>query len=111
MAVATTTSIFQILKAIDVSYEEKNFDYKKTFDLSKLNISEHRLELLLENLIDDGYINGITIRRIANGQTAISIHLPRLTTQGLLFLEENTFMKKAYNTLKEIKGWIPGMPG
>lgn len=25
------------------------------------------------------------------------------------FFEENTFMKKAYNTLKEIKDWIPGI--
>lgn len=107
---STTTSIFQILKAIDVSYEERNFDFCKTFDLSKLKISEQRLELLLENLIDDGYINGLSLSRDISGQAYLKIDTPRLTTQGLLFLEENAFMKKAYNTLKEIKGWIPGIP-
>lgn len=104
---SSTTSIFQILKAIDVSYENKNFDYEKTFDLSKLKISKHRLELLLENLIDDGYINGLYVKRDISGRAYITLHLPRLTSKGLLFLEENAFMKKAYKTLKEIKGWIP----
>ncbi|MCF2628941.1 hypothetical protein I6E36_12720 [Fusobacterium mortiferum] len=106
---STSITIFQILKAIDVSYEEKNFDFEKTFDLSKLKISSHRLDLLLENLINDGYIIGLNVSRSIYGEASITVDTPRLTTQGLLFLEENTVMKKAYNTLKEIKDWIPGM--
>ena len=106
---STSITIFQILKAIDVSYEEKNFDFEKTFDLSKLKISSHRLDLLLENLINDGYITGLNVSRSIYGEASITVNNPRLTTQGLLFLEENTVMKKAYNTLKEIKDWIPGM--
>lgn len=60
---STSITIFQILKAIDVSYEEKNFDFEKTFDLSKLKISSHRLDLLLENLINDGHITGLNVSR------------------------------------------------
>lgn len=104
---STSTSIFQILKAIDVAFEEKNFDYDSTFDLNKLNISEHRLELLLENLVNDGFIDGISISRSLYGDANIAISTPRLTTSGLLYLEENSTMKKAYETLKELRGWIP----
>lgn len=106
---STSTSIYQILKAIDVSYENKNFNYEITFDLKKMEISKHRLELLLENLIDDGYIQGLKIARDLKGNPTISIGLPRLTTAGLIYLEENSSMKKAYEILKEIKGWIPGI--
>lgn len=105
---STSTSIFQILKAIDVAFEEENFDYDSTFDLSKLNISKHRLELLLENLIQDGYIKGIRVHRSIYGEALIeTFQKPSLTTSGLLYLEENSTMKKAYETLKEIRGWIP----
>lgn len=104
----TSTSIYQILKAIDVSYENNDFDFNRTFDLKKMNISSHRLNLLLENLINDGYINGLFIKFDLYNNPLITISNPRLTTTGLLFLEENSSMQKAYKTLKEIKGWIPG---
>ncbi len=105
----TSISIFQILKAIDVSYERQNFDYDKTFDLEKLKISKQRLELLLENLIDDGHIKGLIVKINSYNNPLITCSNPRLTTSGLLFLEENSKMKKAYEVLKEIKGWIPGL--
>ena len=102
------TTIFQILKAIDVSYENKNFTLK-TLDLDKLNISPHRLALHLENLIDKGYLNGATVRFGNNYEPIIGFAIPRLTLDGLDFLENNTSMKKAYNFLKEAKEWIPGL--
>lgn len=104
----TSTTIYQILKAIDVAYENNNFDFDTTFDLEKMKISERRLFLNLENLIEDGYIKGLILIPDLRNQYSISISNPRLTTTGLLFLEENSAMKRAYNTLKEIKGWIPG---
>lgn len=103
-----STSIYQILKAIDLSYEENNFDYDTTLDITKLNISKRRLELILENLFNDGYIVGISVRRDASGNPIIGIGTPRLTTAGLIFLEENSAMKKAFAILREAKGWIPG---
>ena len=104
----TSTTIYQILKAIDVAYENNSFEFDTTFDLEKMKISERRLLLNLENLIEDGYIKGLALIPDLKNQYSISISNPRLTTAGLLFLEENSAMKRAYNTLKEIKGWIPG---
>lgn len=101
-------TIFRILKAIDVSYENKNFN-SKTLDLDKLGISKQRLVLHLENLVAKGFINGITIRFGTGYQPVIAFSAPRLTLDGLDYLENNTSMKKAYNFLKEAKEWIPGL--
>ena len=95
------TTIFQILKAIDVAFENDNFD------LSKLNISRRRLVLLLEQLKLNGYITGILIPLNFNDE--VTFHNIRLTLKGLDYLENNSSMKKAYKLLKEIKGWIPSL--
>ena len=89
--------------------ENKNFDPTETFDLEKLGISEHRLALHLENLIDRGFINGINVRFGTGGTPAMSFSTPRLTLSGLDYLENNTAMKKAYKMLKEAKEFIPGL--
>ena len=65
---SSTNSIYQILKAIDISFENQNFDFDNTLSLEKLKISKHRLNLLLNNLIDDGLIQGF-LRSRALGQT------------------------------------------
>ncbi|WP_260312134.1 YjcQ family protein [Lactococcus lactis] len=31
-----------------------------------------------------------------------------MTIKGIEYLDENSMMKKAYKTLKELKDWIPG---
>lgn len=103
------TTVFRILKAIDVSFENKNFTFSETFDLEKLNISEHRLFLHLENLINEGFINGMSIRFGISYDPFTRFHVPRLTLTGLDYLENNSSMKKAYKILKEAKEWIPGM--
>ncbi len=52
------TTIFRILKAIDVAYEENNFNFDETLNLKKLGISERRLILMLEQLKEKNYITG-----------------------------------------------------
>ena len=101
------TTIFQILKAIDVAFENDNFDFSNTLDLSKLNISRRRLVLFLEQLKLNGYITGILIPLNFNDE--VTFHNIRLTLKGLDYLENNSSMKKAYKLLKEIKGWIPSL--
>ena len=101
------TTIFQILKAIDVAFENDNFDFSNILDLNKLNISRRRLVLLLEQLKLNGYITGILIPLNFNDE--VTFHNDRLTLKGLDYLENNSSMKKAYKLLKEIKGWIPSL--
>ena len=103
------TTIFRILKAIDVAYEENNFNFDETLNLKKLGISERRLILMLEQLKEKNYITGISTIASISGHIHISINNPRLTLDGMDFLENNTAMKKAYKMLKEAKEWFPGM--
>lgn len=99
-------SIYQILKAVEISYDNDDYEFSKTFDLSKLKISEKKLHLLLQELVEEKYIKDFSIT--ISGKSTFTSGIPRLSLKGLLFLEENTTMKKAFRLLKEAKEWIPG---
>lgn len=101
-----STVIFQILKAIETLDDSVDFNLFEVFDISKINISEKLLIKILKNLIEEGYIKNFQIT--ISGNNIFTSNYPELTLKGMLFLEENSSMKKAYKTLKEIKGWIPG---
>lgn len=101
-----STAIFQILKAIETLDDSVDFNLFEVFDISKINISEKLLIKILKNLIEEGYIKNFQIT--ISGNNIFTSNYPELTLKGMLFLEENSSMKKEYKTLKEIKGWIPG---
>ena len=101
-----STVIFQILKPIETLDNSVDFNLFEVFDISKINISEKLLIKILKNLIEEGYIKNFQIT--ISGNNIFTSNYPELTLKGMLFLEENSSMKKAYKTLKEIKGWIPG---
>lgn len=103
-----STYIFQILKIIETLDKTIDFDFFKVFDLKKLNISEEILIQILKNLIQEGYIDK-SFQIIVSGNNIFTSNYPKLTLKGMIYLEENTSMKKVYKTLKEIKGWIPGL--
>lgn len=99
-------NIFKILKTIDYCYINK---IPINFDLNKLGITEHELGLYLHNLTEDGYIQGITVSKAMN-QTYYEKYknsqYASLTTEGMIFLEENSTMSKLLKTLKETKDWL-----
>ena len=99
-------NLYQVLKAFEIASCNNNFDYEKTLDLEQLKITENELLIIIDNIIDSGFIKGIIIIPGCSGFKAIN---PHLTNLGYDFLENNSTMKKAYSTLKEIKGWIPGL--
>ena len=98
-------SLYQVLKLIEYcSYQEK-FDYS-LFSSENLNISDKELKIILSNALDEKLITGIHLFPNAEGFKATN---PHLTTTGYEFLTENSMMKKAYKTIKEIKDWFPGL--
>lgn len=100
-------AIYLILKSIDEAFE-KNIHGSDIFDLEKIGISERRLRIILKSLYDYGYIDGITFLRTGDDIPGYKLMGCHLTVNGMLFLEENTSMKKVYRFLKETKEWIPG---
>lgn len=101
-------AIFLILQSIDVAFENRQRG-NDIFDLDKIGISERRLCVILKSLYDKGYIDGIVFPRCINddipGYKLLGCHL---TMDGMLYLKNNTTMKRVYAALKEAKSWIPG---
>ena len=91
-----STAIFQILKAIETLDDSVDFNLFEVFDISKINISEKLLIKILKNLIEEGYIKNFQIT--ISGNNIFTSNYPELTLKGMLFLEENSSMKKAYKT-------------
>jgi len=87
-------SVYQILKAIDISYENQDFNLEKTLNLEKLKISEHRRRLILENLLNSGYMEGLKFSRCLGGAVGINVSSPRLTLAGMDYLEMDSTMQK-----------------
>lgn len=88
-----TESVYQILKTIDISYEKQNFNLKNTFNLDKLEISEQRLNLILKNLLNDGYIQGIKFIEFDQGG-GIIVGVTELTSRGMNHLETKSTIQK-----------------
>lgn len=97
--------IYRILR-----YLEKAMDYDEP-DLSQishesLGISHQRWLAIMEMLAAEGYIDGISVKRSADGMTAVSVSAPRITLHGLEYLQENSLMRKAAEIAKGIIGTI-----
>ena len=81
----------KFLKAIDDSYENGDFEYAIICNPENYGISEKRLDLFIENLVNDGYIDGIVLQRDYVGKLHSDISTPRLTSHGLRVLENCKF--------------------
>lgn len=63
----------------------------------------------IESMFQEGYISGVAIVRRLNAAPGIKIGNLKITQKGMKYLQENSMMEKAKNTLKEIKEIIPGL--
>ena len=78
------------------------------FGKNNFPIPKDYWDYLLENLSDDGYIEGIVVVRPDNGTTIIKKTANfRITPLGIEYLLENNMMKKAAKAVKEFAGLIP----
>ena len=73
-----------------------------------LNINRKYWLYIMENLLNDGYIRGITItttwgtERLINGLEHCEI-----TPKGIEYVTDDRFMKKAVRFFKEVKAVVP----
>ncbi len=84
-------SVYKILRAIDTSSGRGDFDVERDLNLDKLKISEYRRELIIESLVEFGYIEGITISSDIYRDSVIKAEAPRLTSAGMECLENSSF--------------------
>ena len=70
---------------------------------SALGLTQERWVALIKMLADDGYIEGITIKRYIRTLPVITDFEPVITLKGLEYLHDNSFMKKMAETAKGIQ--------
>ena len=102
--------IYRILKYLEENMDNEYVDCEK-ISHTALGISFNRWENLLWEMQANGYIRGLVYEQTMSD---ISPHVvlpiaPKITISGLEYLESNSFMKKAAETLKRVKEIIPGM--
>jgi hypothetical protein len=102
------TVIYRILKALQKSMDSDEFD-EAMIAPERLKISETRRNKLLVQLVKNGYVEGIELRKYQDSSTAEPFILPSatITLKGLEYLEDNSMMKKAAGVLKELKDFVP----
>ncbi len=64
---------------------------------------------ILDELVDNGYVKGITIHRSKTGIYITSLEDMDITMKGIQFLEENSMMRKVKEALKDVKAIMPGI--
>ena len=101
--------VFCILKA---AYEYKKahmrFD-EEEISPDVLGINEGYRDEILEEMLEEGYIKGITVKKYISGSYISGFECLNITPKGIEYLNENSNMKKVYVTLKETRGLLPGM--
>ena len=101
--------IYRILKYLEQHLGE-DIDLDK-ISHEQLGISFLRWEALLRMMQEEGYIRGLVYEQtMSDSSPHVVLPIrPNITIKGLEYLAENSFMKKAENTFKTIKEFIPGI--
>ena len=102
--------IYQILKYLEENMDSEHIDCEK-ISHENLGVSFIRWENLLWEMQANGYIRGLVYEQTMSDSSphVVTPITPKITIQGLEYLESNTFMRRAEETLKRVKNVIPGM--
>ena len=102
--------IYLILKHLEENMDNEIVDCEK-ISQEKLGISFIRWENLLWEMQSNGYIRGLVYEQTMSDSSphVVMPIAPKITIKGLEYLESNSFMKKAADTLKRVKEIIPGI--
>ena len=99
-------TIYRILSSLEKSMDVEEPDWH-CISAQMLGITEQRWMSLMQSLVEAGYVAGI---KVVSSKVSREVYLidPRISLQGLEYLENNTMMKKVYRLAKGIKDITPG---
>lgn len=94
-------AVYKILSTLEKSMDlpEVNMEL---LDHNALDIKKERWNRYIEMMLDVGYIKGAVIRKDITGNVRVECNDLRITLKGLEYLQENSVMRKIYNTAKGI---------
>ena len=73
------------------------------------NIPESYLLEIWASILERGYTKGYSVREVGKNVYISGLQNAKITMEGVEYLENNSTMKKVYETIKEAKSWIPGL--
>ena len=99
-------AVYRILNFLKQSEKNDEFD-DECFNAGYFGLTDRQWCSTLIRAIDDGHVKGIVIKTGADGYSVISLSNPMITTVGLEYLAENSFMRKAAKLAKGIREVLP----
>lgn len=95
------------LTFIILQHIKESMQYKKVsteaISPAVLGVTKEFYDNVVEMIYNDGYISGIELKKYYNGYISYNLEDAKITTKGIDYINENTTMKKIYNTIKGIK--------
>lgn len=101
-------AVYKILTALERAMDLPEFNVEQ-IGPKALDVSKERWCRYIEMMADVGYIKGVEIERDITGDMVVYADDIRITLKGLEYLQENSIMRKIYNTLHGVKEVIPGI--
>ena len=98
-------AVYKILSTLEKAMDLPEFDISQ-ISHEKLEVSKERWARYIEMMADVGYVKGVRVCEDIMGETCVRNEGIRITLKGLEYLQENSIMKKIYNTAKGIKELI-----
>ena len=98
--------IYRVLRYLEkaMDYDEPDFS---CISAEALKLSDQRWVAIMRMLAVEGYVEGLSVKQSIDGETVVSVSIPRITLKGLEYLQENSLMQKAAKLAKGVADLIP----
>lgn len=101
--------MYRILAYIYVCEKQGGQFDEKAISWGKIKIPESYWIDVIEEIKDHGYIKGVHIKEFCGGAKMVEWDRPKITQEGVEFINENFTMAKAKEVLKGLKEVVPGL--
>ncbi|WP_260253972.1 YjcQ family protein [Levilactobacillus brevis] len=100
--------MYQLLKILYDKLKQGKSITDEEFNQLSYKLNENYWNYILINMANEGFISGVQPVSTLNGEN-IKTHNVQITPAGIEYLFSNSMMERVKNTLKDIKGIVPGM--
>lgn len=88
--------------------KDREVDFK-SISKDYFHIPESYLLEIWASILDKGYTKGYSVREAGRNIYISGLSNAKITMDGVEYLENNSTMRKIYETIREAKSWIPGL--
>ncbi len=88
--------IYRILRELSAAIDDEELDPQR-ITAGAFGISDRRFNALVVMLAENGYVDGVAVRRYASSADPwprAQVIAPRITLKGLEYLHENSIMRR-----------------